>query len=192
MLDALRKNSPVLVDEVLKSTKNTGISNISEIHKILQGLLKEKVKIRNMIPILETIADYKSVMHIDALGEKIREVLCKQIVANPAISHNHTIKALVVDHNWEQILIESIKENNQGYISTLSYELTKEFVHSTGTALEQKFREGIQPVVLCSRGVRLLVRNILVNSSFSDTTVLAHSEVPNDYIVETLGYIAKS
>ncbi len=191
MLNALKESSPVLVEEALKPS-NKGVSSISEIHKILQSLLREKVKIRNMIPILETIADYKAVMHFDALSEKIREVLGRQIVSNPAVSHNKTIRALMVDPKWEQILFDSLKEGPQGYVAHISDEMRKEFVYSTGTALQQKLSEGVHPVVMCSKGIRLLVRDMLVAASFGSTPVVAHSEVPSDFIVETLGFIAKS
>ncbi len=186
MMDALHKEFPVLVDDALKQ------SNISEIHKILQNLLKERVKIRNMIPILEVISDYRAnVPHIDALTEQIRDALGKQIVSDPNISQNQTIKGLYIDPQWEEILNKSIEDTPTGYISNLDNIIMTQFVNSVGQAIEQKLNEGVNPVVLCSKRVRRLVREIL-SHSFPNTAVISYSEVPPNFGVEQLGFISKT
>ncbi len=186
MMDALRKEFPVLVDDALKPP-----SNISEIHKILQNLLKERVKIRNMLPILEVISDYRAnVPHIDALTEQIRDVLGKQIVSDPNISQDQTIKGLLLDPQWEQILNDSIEDTKQGYMSTLDNSVMTQFINNVGSSIEQKLNEGIHPVVLCSKRVRRLVREIL-SHSFPNTPIISYSEIPSNFGVEQLGLISK-
>ena len=184
MMDALHKEFPTLVDDTLKK------SNIGELHKILQSLLKERVKIRNMVPILEVVADYRAILpHIDAVAEQVREVLGKQIVSDPHISVNNTLKTLLIDPHWEQLLGESIEDTPQGYISTLDNINMTSFVSAVGQALEQKLSEGIHPVILCSKRVRRLVREVLLHS-FPTTAVIAYSEVPQSFTVEQLGLIS--
>lgn len=186
MMDALHKEFPVLVDDALKQ------SNISEIHKILQNLLKERVKIRNMIPILEVIADYRSSLpHLDAVTEQIRDALGKQILSDPNISYNNTIKSLLIDQNWEQILNDSIEDTPQGYMSTLDNALMTQFINDVGLAIENKLKEGINPVILCSKRIRRLVREIL-SHSFPNTAIISYSEVPQSFGVEQLGIISKT
>lgn len=184
MMDALHKEFPTLVDDTLKQ------SNIGEIHKILQTLLKERVKIRNMVPILEVISDYRaSLPHLDAVTEQIREALGKQILSDPNVSTNNSIKTLLIDPLWEQILMNSIEDTPQGYISTLDNARMTQFVNLVGQAIEQKLTEGIHPVILCSKRIRRLVREIL-SHSFPNTTVVAYSEVPQNFSVEQLGMIS--
>ncbi len=184
MMDALKKEFPVLVSDALKE------SNISEIHKILQMLLKEKVKIRNMLPILETISDYRKSLHLDALSEKIRDALGRQIVSSPNISENNTIRAIILDPQWEHILNESLKDTKNGYVADLDRELSESFVNSVGQLLQQKLSEGVHPVIVCSKRIRMLVRNIL-EYSFPDTPVIAPSEIPSSFRFERLGIVAK-
>lgn len=184
MMDALHKEFPILVDDALKK------SNVGEIHKVLQNLLKERVKIRNMIPILEVIADYRaSLPHLDALTEQIRDVLGKQIIADPNISQNNAIKTILLDPQWEQILNDSVEDTPQGYMSTLGNSEMTQFVHAVGQIVEQKLGEKINPSILCSKRIRRLVREIL-SHSFPNTSVLAYSEIPHSVQVEQLGMVA--
>jgi len=183
MMDALHKEFPTLVDDTLRQ------SNIGEIHKILQSLLKEKVKIRNMIPILETISDYRATLpHLDALTEQVRDTLGKQIVSDPNISSNNMIRTLLIDPQWEKILSNSIEDTPQGYISTLDNSIMNQFINAAGIEIEQKLEEGIHPIILCSKRIRKLVREIL-SHSFSTTTILSYSEVPQNTHLEQLGLI---
>ncbi|MGL4394631.1 MAG: flagellar biosynthesis protein FlhA [Brevinema sp.] len=184
MMDALKKEFSTLVEDALR------VSNIAEIHKILQTLLKEHIKVRNMIPILEVVADYRNTLpHIDAVVEQIRDVLGKQILSDPNLVQNNTVKTLLLDPEWEEILGNSIENTPQGYVSTLDNENMNRFVHTCGVAIEQRLKEGINPVVLCSKRVRRLVREILVHS-FPNTAIIAYSEVPSSLAVEQLGVIS--
>ncbi|MGL5254757.1 MAG: flagellar biosynthesis protein FlhA [Brevinema sp.] len=177
MTDALRAEFPAIVDDALKA------SNIGEIHKILQGLLKEKIKIRNMVPILETIADRDPQTKTDQLIEKIRQVLSKQIFTDPSISNNNITKVLLISPDWEEILTESSMEPSSNW----AQEQVKAFVQSSGELIEEKIRQGITPVILCSSRIRRIVREILVHSF--DVPVLAYTEVPSGATIEQLGVI---
>ena len=142
-----------------------------------------------MIPILEVISDYRtSLPHLDAVTEQIRDVLGKQILSDPSVSTNNSIKALLIDPQWEQILMYSIEDTPQGYISTLDNASMTQFVNLVGQTIEQKLTEGIHPVILCSKRIRRLIREILFHS-FPNTTVVAYSEVPQNFSVEQLGMI---
>lgn len=184
MLDALRKSFPTLADDALKAIN----SNIGMIHKILQAMLKERIRIRNMVPILETIADYGKTMHVDALIEQIRDALGKQIVSDPSISMGGTLKCLLISPEWEETLTDSIEDTANGYLSNLNGEETRDFVAAAGKEIEEQLKIGLIPVILCSKRIRRLVREILVHS-FPSIPIIAFSEVPNSIKIERLGLI---
>ncbi len=72
----IKETNPVVVDEVLSTYKYT----YGEIEKVLQGLLREQVSIRNIVAILETLANYGMFPHNPwVLIEKVREALGLQI-----------------------------------------------------------------------------------------------------------------
>ena len=185
MLDAIQKEYPVVVEETMKH------SSIGEIQKVLQNLLKEGVKIRNMLTILETISDYAgSVKNIDMITEYVRQALGKQIASN-YVDENNLLKAIVIDPDLEQTFNESIQETSQGLISTLDPELVNQFVKKASEVIDNIVKSGTQPVVLSSQKVRRLVRE-LIERSFPTIGVLSYSEIPTNFSLDQIGIISLS
>lgn len=183
MLDALKKEYPVVVDEAMKH------AGVGEIQKVLQNLLKEGVKIRNMLSILETIADYSgSVKNVDLLTEYVRQSLGKQIASGFG-DDKQNLKAIMIDPETEHILAESLQSTPQGMVSTLDPELLNQFVQAASQAVEKAYQAGHQPVILSSQKVRRLVRE-LVERSFPAIGVLSFSEVPSNYSLDQVGMIS--
>lgn len=182
MLDALKKEYPAVVDEVLT------VSNVGEVQKVLQNLLKEGIKIRNMLTILETIADYAgSVKNVDMLTEYVRQPLGKQIVSGLAEDKN-TIRGIVIDPALEQIFADSIQDTPQGMVSNVDPDILQRFVNSAGELIENALKSGFQPTILSSQRVRHLVREVL-ERSFPSIPVVSFSEVPSQYTLEQIGII---
>ncbi len=183
MIDALRREYPAVIDEVLKN------ANVGEIQKVLQNLLHEGVKIRNMLGILETIADYaSSVKNIDLLTEYVRQALGKQIVTKFA-DDNKNLKGIVIDPELEEVLSDSIQETPQGLVSTLDTEILHQFVNEAGSQIEEALKKGIQPVILSSQKTRRLVREML-QRSFPTIGILSYSEIPSDYSLDQIAMIS--
>lgn len=182
MIDALRREYPAVIEEVLKN------ANVGEIQKVLQNLLKEGVKVRNMLAILETIADYAaSVKNIDLLTEYVRQTLGKQIVSRFA-DESKNLKGIVIDPELEEILSASIQDTPQGLVSTLDTEILHQFVNHAGARIEEALKKGYQPVVLSSQKTRRLVREML-QRSFPGIGVLSYSEIPSDYSLDQVGIV---
>ncbi|MEJ5285007.1 MAG: flagellar biosynthesis protein FlhA [Brevinematales bacterium] len=183
MLDAIQKEYPVVVEEVLKH------SNIGEIQKILQNLLREGVKIRNMLVILETIADYAtSVKNIDLLTEYVRQALGKDISSTYA-SQGNKLYAILIDPELEELLSDSLQETPQGLISTLDPENVNKFVVQSSNVIENQLKAGIQPVIVSSQKVRRLIRELL-GRSYPSIGVLSYSEIPPNFSIEQVGIIS--
>ncbi len=183
MLDAIQKEYPVVVEEVLKH------SNVGEIQKILQNLLREGVKIRNMLVILETIADYAtSVKNIDLLTEYVRQALGKDISSTYA-SQGNKLYAILIDPELEELLSDSLQETPQGLISTLDPENVNKFVVQSSNVIENQLKAGIQPVIVSSQKVRRLIRELL-GRSYPSIGVLSYSEIPPNFSIEQVGIIS--
>lgn len=184
MFDALRKEYPSVVDEVLKIPGAVG-----ELQKILQNLLREGVRIRNMLVILETFADYAgTVKNIDMLTEFIRQALGKQITTNFVDETSGSIRGIILDPELEQLLSDSIHEKPEGLVSTLDPSILHSFVDEAGTVIEECLQRGIQPVILASQKIRRLVREML-ERSFPSIPVLSYSEIPSKVSLDQVGII---
>jgi flagellar biosynthesis protein FlhA len=183
MIDALQKEYPVVTEEALKN------SSVGEIQKVLQNLLKEGVRIRNMLTILETISDYgSSIKNIDLITEYVRQSLGKQIASSYADETN-TLKAIVIDPEVEQIFTDSIHETAQGLVSTLEPDLVNKFITGASQVIDGVIKTGRQPVILSSQKIRRLVRE-LIERSFPGIGVLSYSEIPTNYSLDQIGIIS--
>lgn len=182
MLDAIQKEYPVVVEEVMKH------SGIGDLQKILQNLLREGVKIRNMLSILETVSDYSSSeKNIDILTEFVRQSLGKQIVSG-YVDENKVLKAIIIDPELEEMFIDSLQETKQGMVSNLQPDIVNKFLQETTRQVEAAVKKGTQPVILSSQKVRRLVRE-LIERSFPNIGVISYSEIPTEYSLDQIGII---
>ena len=183
ILDSLRNDYSAVIDEVTKAM------GIGEIQKVLQGLLVEQVSIRNMIPILETLADYVPVTKDTTfLIEKVRQAISRQICLQYA-DDDKVIRVLTVNPELEHIIGESRLETAGGIIAALEPEIQRRWITSVANSVRRVEQAGIYPVILCSEAVRSLVRASL-KRDFPGIVVLSVPEVVSNVNVETLGEIS--
>ncbi len=113
ILDTLKTDYPAVVEEVRKSL-STG-----EIQKVLQGLLGERVSVRNMVVILETLADYAGVTKDGPfLVEKVRQALGRQISLQYC-DEAKTLRVLTIEPSLEKRIIDSRVETGRGVTAGL-------------------------------------------------------------------------
>jgi len=185
ILDTLRKEYPAVVDEVLREGK--GLRAV-EIQKILQGLLRERVSIRNMVSILESIADYAPVSkNIWFLTEKARQALASQICRQYADDDNR-LRVLTIDPALEQKIIDSKYETPSGIVSAMDPPTHKMWIKSVSKAAVAVKEKGWLPVILCSEQARFLVKNS-TDREIPDLAVLSVPEIVPEMIPEAVGVI---
>jgi flagellar biosynthesis protein FlhA len=185
ILDELKKEYPAVVEEVLREGKGL---RITEIQKILHGLLRERVSIRNMVTILESIADYAPVSHnILFLTEKARQALASQICSQYA-DEDRRLRVLTIDPALEQKIIETKFETSSGGMSAMEPLTRKMWINAVSKAVTAVKEKGWMPVVLCSEQARFLVKNS-TDRELPDLAVLSVPEIVPDVSPEAVGMI---
>jgi flagellar biosynthesis protein FlhA len=185
ILDTLRKEYPAVVDEALREGRGL---RVVEIQKILQSLLKERVSIRNMVSILESIADYAPVSkNIWFLTEKARQALASQICRQYADNDNR-LRVLTLDPALEQKLIDSKYETASGIVSALDPPTHRIWIRAVSKAAAAVKEKGWMPVILCSEQARFLVKNS-TDRELPDLAVLSVPEIVPGIIPEAVGVI---
>ena len=185
ILDTLRKEYPAVVEEVLREGKGL---RITEIQKILHGLLRERVSIRNMVSILEAIAEYAPISkNIWFLTEKARQALASQICSQYA-DDDHKLRVLAVDPALEQKIFDTRYETPSGVISALDPPTQKAWIKAVVKAVTAVKEKGWIPVILCSDKTRFLVRNS-IDRELPDVAVLSVPEIVPGIIPEMIGMI---
>jgi len=182
ILDTLRENYSAVVDEV-----NKGL-NLGEIQKVLQALLQERVSIRNIVPILETLADYAPVSkNTSFLVEKARQMIGRQICLQYT-DDDRILKVLTIEPSLEQEIIDSKVETPQGPIASLEPAIHRAWINAVINAVHKVQQLGYVPVLLCSEAARRLVKQS-IERDLPDVAVLSVPEVVKDVITEGVGEI---
>ncbi len=189
LLDNLKKQQPALVEDLVPNLLPLGA-----VEKVLQNLLKEKVSIRNLTTILETLADYASVTKdADILTEYTRQSLSETIV-QPYLTDTGTIRAITLDPAVEQIFTKAIQElHKAGGVQGLEKpvlppEIVQQLYTGLASEIEKLVKEGSQPIVVTPPGVRLYFRK-LMESVFPNLTVLSFGELPSRVQIESIGSV---
>ncbi len=182
ILDALRIDYSAVVDEVSKAL------SLGEVQKVLQGLLIEQVSIRNMIPILETLADYGVVSkEISFLIEKVRQTLGRQICLQYA-SDGKVLKVLTIAPDLEQLIIESRLDTAGGPVAALDPADHRQWINAATNAVHNAQTAGYLPIILCSEAARILVKKSTVRD-LPELVVLSVPEIVSEIITEGVGEI---
>ena len=182
ILDTLKTDYPAVVEEVGK------VLSIGEIQKVLQGLLLEQTSIRNMVSILETLADYGAVSKdVGFLIEKCRQTLGRQICLQYA-DEEKSLRVLTIQPELEQSLIESRLETSSGIIAALEPAEQRQWIETLSNAVREVQEQGEYPVILCSEAARPLVKSSTARE-MPDLAVLSVPEIVPDMKIEAIGEI---
>lgn len=182
MLDQLKNDYPAVVDEVQNNL------NLGTIQKVLQGLLREQVSIRNLVVILEALADFSSISkEMTFLMEKARQALSRQICLQYA-DEDRIIHVATIAPPLEQEIVESRVETSSGTIAALPPDRNRAWIGAVSSMARAMQEQGFLPVVLCSEAARYLVKQSTVRE-VRDLVVLSIPEIVGDVQVESAGEI---
>lgn len=182
ILDALKKDYPAVVEDASKRL------TLGEMQKVFQALLREQVSVRNMVVILETLADYAGVTKDPVfLAEKCRQTLGRQICLQYADSERN-LRVLTIEAGLEQKIIDSRVDTPGGVVAALEPAYQRQWIKALTRAVSAVQQQGWLPVILCSEGARALVK-ASTERELPDLVVLSVPEIVADIRVEAVGEI---
>jgi flagellar biosynthesis protein FlhA len=183
LLDKIKDSHPKVVEELIPQMLPLG-----GVVKVLQNLLKEQVSIRDLLTILETLADWASVVQdIDTLTEYVRQALARTITKMYQ-SPVGNIPLLTLDESVENAISGSIQQTKQGTFLAIEPNIAQRIMKSLTKSLEKFSPLNYQPIILCSPHVRLHFKR-LVDRFIPNLVVLSYNEVLNDTNIQSLGMV---
>ncbi len=180
LLDSMAKIAPKVVEELIPQTITLG-----GLVRVLGNLLRERVPIRDMRTILETVADYASTTKdIDILTEHVRQALAR------TITHQHlggdgSLSVISLDPTLDRQLSEAIQTHGQGSYLSIAPSLAQRVQAAIKQAAERAIGRGVQPVLLCSPPLRPYLRR-LIERGLSSLPVLSLNEVEGQVRLQSL------
>ncbi len=181
LLDNLAKTAPKAVEELVP-----GILSLGTVQKVLQNLVRENVSIRDLLTIVETLADHGlMVKHSEMLTEYVRERLSRTIVKSYLDSQG-TLPIITLDPKAEQMIQESIRQTENGVYLALSPGTAQRLMQQINQAVERAVNTDGQPVVLVSPMSRPHLSQ-LVMRFLPSVPVLSQAEIPTDIRLSAVG-----
>jgi flagellar biosynthesis protein FlhA len=189
LVEQLKTASPKLVEESVPA-----IVKIADLQKILQNLLRERVPIRDMETILETLADWgPKTKDLDVLTEYVRNglrrTICQNIASPPETpSGKSRIVCITLDPTLEDQINSYIDRGSGGTIVSMPARVATHITRLITTSLKKVTAAGHQPVVITSPQVRAVVRQLL-EPQIPTVSVLAYNEIIPAIEVESLALV---
>lgn len=183
LINNIKENNSTLIDELIPK-----LLGIGDIQKVLQNLLEEGISIRDMVTILETLADHAGVTRdTDILTEYVRQSL-KRAISMKYFPVNETTQVITLDPKIEQEIMGSVKQTEQGAYLTLDPERTKLIMNSLGIELKKLEDIGKNPIVVTSPIVRMYFKK-LASDYYKDIIVVSYNEVESDVELQSVGMV---
>ncbi len=183
LVESVKETFPALVDELIPS-----ILTIGDVQKVLAKLLKEKISIRDLVTIFETLADYgKYTKDPDVLTEYVRQSLSRQITqqyANPA----EPLKVITVSPSVEKKISEAVQQSDQGSYLAMDPVSSQTIYQRLTEQVNRQIQSGQQPIILTSPTIRMYLRQLL-ERSMQDIPVISYSELEPSIEVQSVGVV---
>lgn len=183
LTDNVKENNPTLVDELIP-----GIMGLGDIAKVLSNLLRESISIRNLVVILEALADFgRSTSDINILTEYARQRLIKQITRQ--YFPFGEAKVVTLDQPLESMLIESIEHGEAGSYMDIDPGIQQQILDSITEKIRDLLQMGEQPIVLTAPIVRFYLKR-LAETIIPDLIVLSYNEIESDIQIQSSGVVS--
>ncbi|SDY83753.1 flagellar biosynthesis protein FlhA [Proteiniborus ethanoligenes] len=182
LVDNVKEEHPALVEELVPK-----LLSIGEIQKVLINLLREQVSIRDMVTILEALADYAAITRdADMLTEYVRQRLSRYITKKYV--ERNKLKAITLDSELEQLIMESINQTETGSYLSISPNKAQSILNNIIVNIEKMTSIGLQPIILTAPIVRIYLKK-LTEQITKDLIVLSYNEIDSSVEVQSMGMV---
>jgi len=180
LLDTLKDTHPKVVEELVPNLLPLG-----GVVKVLQNLLREQIPIRDLLAILEALADWApATKDLNILSERVRHALARTITKMHLTSEGK-IAAVTVGHTVETVIAEALQQTDQGSFLSLDPLLAQQLMNNLARSLEKMAAGNHQPIVMCSAQIRPHFK-MLVDRFMPHVVVLSYDEILSNIEIQSI------
>lgn len=185
MVENVKKVNPIVVEDLIPKVVSVGY-----LQKVLANLLKEGIPIRDLETILETLGDHTNVLKdIDIATEYVRQSLKRTITHR--FAEANSLRVITLDTQIEDMIVSSVKKNEQGSYLAMSPDLIQNIVNATNEEID-KIKDVIPTVIVLTSPVVRIYFKKLTEQFISNITVLSYSEIDSSAQIQAIGNISLS
>ncbi len=183
LLDNLSKSYPKAVEELVPNLLSLG-----NVQKVLQNLIQEQVSVRDMLTIVETLADYAPLTKDpDLLTEYVRHKLSRSIIG-PHVGEDGVLPLITMAQDVEDILLKGIQKTEHGPYLSIDPNVVDPIISAIKEETEKAMAKNIQPILLTSPPVRRHLKK-MVEYFVPSLMVLSQSELLSDMRFKSIGEV---
>lgn len=183
LIDNAKDTNPSLIDELIP-----GLMSIGDVQKVLANLLGEGVSIRNLVSILEALADHaRSTRDVNILTEYARQKLSRQL--SKTYFPFGQAKVVTLEQPLENMLMEAIDQNENGTFLAIDPMKTQGILASLATEVRKLMQMGELPIVVTAPIVRIYFKRMSAQA-IPDLIVLSYNEIESDIDIQSAGMVS--
>jgi flagellar biosynthesis protein FlhA len=180
LLDTVKETHPKVVEELVPNLLPLG-----GVVQVLQNLLREQVPIRDLLTILETLADWSpATKDLDILSEHVRHALARTITHMHLAPEGH-IAAITLGHSLESTISGALQQTDHGSFLSLDPSVAQQMMNNLAASLEKLSSLNFPPVVMCSAQIRYHVKR-LIDRFMPQIVVLSYDEILSKVEIRSL------
>lgn len=184
LVNQVRQRQSGLVEELIPA-----VLTLSEIQRVLQNLLREKVSIRNLELILEVLVDSgRANKDPQVLTELVRQRL-GAILCQPLVSESGFLSVLTLDPGLEETLARSLRATNNTQSLVIEPRVVEQLLSKTAGQVEKMMKNNLVPVLLCAPELRRHLR-ALTERVMPHLRILSLNEIPGSVNLRAFGAIS--
>jgi len=183
LLDRLAKNQPKVIEELVPQHLPVG-----GVQKVLQNLLREGISIRDLVTILESLADHAPRQKdAEPLTEHVRQALGRSITKR-FVSADGTLALITLAAPIERQLLDALQRTEEGAVLAVEPVLAQRLMGRLGDWLERFATQHLPPVLLCSAALRPHLRRLL-ERVLPSLAVISPPEIASNVRIRSLGVV---
>jgi flagellar biosynthesis protein FlhA len=183
LIDNMKARVPALVEEVIPTQIKPG-----ELQRVMQNLLRERVPVRDLESIVETLGDYSSrTKDLDVLTEYVRHALARTI-CKQYCDESDKVWCVTLDPSLEDLINGHLERSDRGTTNTMPPNTAQQITQQIASKTQELTQSGRSAVVLCSPQVRAATRK-MIEGALPHVAVLAYNEIVPEVSVEAVGLV---
>ncbi|HLL88696.1 MAG TPA: flagellar biosynthesis protein FlhA [Tepidisphaeraceae bacterium] len=183
LIENLKARVPALVEEVIPTQVKPG-----ELQKVMQNLLRERVPVRDLETIIETLGDWSTrTKDLDVLTEYVRNALARTI-CKQYVDDQDKLWCVTLDPSLEDLISGHLERGERGVTNTMPPQTQQQVVRQVAEKVGELTATGRAAVLLCGPAVRGPLRR-MVEGSLPTLAVLAYNEVVPEVAVEAVALV---
>jgi flagellar biosynthesis protein FlhA len=183
MCEQVREFAPSLIEDLIPDKVP-----INTLHNVLKQLVHERLPIKDITTILETVANHHSPgVSTDYLCEKTREAL-RRTISTLYVEPDGFVHVISLHPNTEQHLARAVQDSDRAGTVVLEPAFAQKFLERLETTLQVAYRNGTPPIMLVPTPIRMFVKR-LIEPTFGTLAVVGYTEITSSAKIKSAGTV---